>query len=585
VKRHRKNTNEADAAATTAVARISSPIAVGERQRIGDLLLSQNLVDPTQLSAALNLQRASGRQLGAILVEQGLLDPRVLTQALAAQLGLPTIDLRQERPTAEAMALVPEAVARRLMLVPMRLIDGVLDVAVADGADPAVAEQLAQLPVTEVKMYLAPSRDVQFALDSHYRVLVGVDEETERLWAEATQRDDPRSELIGAQDAPVIQLVNRIVAQAVRDRASDIHLEPTDGRIRVRYRVDGALHEVLSLPIAAGPELVSRIKIMAEMDIVERRRPQDGQFNLEVDGAGIDVRVATAATIWGETAVLRILDKSRSLKRMSDLGMPAATYERYLTIAHRPFGMLICSGPTGSGKTTTLYATLAELDRAELNVMTIEDPVEYVYPSANQMQINLQADVTFAAGLRSILRQDPDVILVGEMRDLETASIAVQAALTGHLVLSSLHATDASSALFRLLDMGVEPFLVASSVVGIVGQRLVRRVCEACAGPYSPTVTELIAYERLGGQSTDAFMSGSGCNFCLGTGYRGRVGVYELLEVTEEVSQRLVSGATPHELRHYARAQGMPTMGTEAMALVANGVTTIDEVIRSVYLS
>jgi len=307
------------------------------------------------------------------------------------------------------------------------------------------------------------------------------DEQVRQFWAEAT----PAESTVQANvvDAPIIQLVNRLITQAHRDRASDIHIEPTDGRLRVRYRVDGALREVLSLPLTVGPELVSRLKVMADMDIVERRRPQDGQFQVSVDGHGIDVRVATGATIWGETAVLRLLDKSRSLKALAELGMPDETTARYLNIIHRPYGIIVCSGPTGAGKTTTLYATLAEINRDELNVMTIEDPVEYVFPAANQMQINLQADITFASGLKAILRQDPDVILVGEIRDHETARIATQASLTGHLVMSSIHATDATSALYRFIDMGIEPFLVASSRVGVVGQRLVRRVCISCAAP------------------------------------------------------------------------------------------------------
>ncbi len=558
-------------------------IEAGQRARLGDVLVSENLVMPEELSAALNLQQESGRQLGAILVEQGLLDQRVLTQALARQLGLPTIDLRVERPTDEALEVVPEATAREFDIVPMRLVDDVLDVAIANGSDPAVREALERLPVSAVNIYLAPKQDVQFALNTHYRVLSSVDDQVQRFWADAAPIDSIVE--VTSNDAPIIQLVNKIVAQALRDRASDIHVEPTEGRMRIRYRIDGALREVLSLPASAGPELVSRIKIMAEMDIVERRRPQDGQFQMQIDGTGLDVRVATASTIWGETAVLRLLDKRRSMKQLSDLGMPPDSYERYVTIVHKPYGMIICSGPTGSGKTTTLYATLAEISRSELNVMTIEDPVEYVFPAVNQMQINLQAEVTFAAGLKSILRQDPDVILVGEIRDQETARIAVQSALTGHLVMSSLHATDASSALYRLLDMGIESFLVSSSLVGVVGQRLVRRVCEACAAPYVPTAVELKWYHHLGGPEKDRFMRGTGCNFCSNSGYRDRLGVYEVLEVTEEIGQLLVAGASPHAVREQAMQQGMRTMGQEAMTAVANDVTTIDEVIRNVYLS
>ena len=461
-------------------AQVTPMISPGARTRLGDVLLAENRVLPEQLAGALNLQMESGRQLGSILVEQGLLDARSLTQALATQYGLPTIDLRTVLPTPEALAVIPEEMARRLQIVPMRLIDDKLDVAIADGSSQAVRDALAKLDVDEVNIFLSPLEDIVTCLNTYYRVLSESDDNVKQFWDTAAAQQEIEAAIGATDDAPIIQLVNKIVTQALRDRASDIHIEPTDGRIRIRYRVDGALREVLSLPASTGPELVSRIKIMADMDIVERRRPQDGQFETTIDGAGIDVRVATGATIFGETAVLRLLDKSRSMKHLSELGMPADTHERYLSIVRKPYGMIVCSGPTGSGKTTTLYATLAEISRSELNVMTIEDPVEYVFPAVNQMQINLQADVTFAAGLKSILRQDPDVILVGEIRDEETASIAVQSALTGHVVMSSLHATDATSALFRLIDMGIEPFLLSSSLVGVVGQRLVRKICPSC---------------------------------------------------------------------------------------------------------
>jgi len=564
-------------------AEVTPTIAGPARVRLGDVLLSEQMLSPEQLAAALNLQMESGRQLGAILVEQGLVDPNALTLALATQLGLPTVDLRKERPTAEALAAVPESTARAFDIVPLRLTEGVLDVAIADGSSTAVRDALSDLPVRSVNVYLAPLGDVKVALNAHYRVLSERDDQVREIWA--TARPQLEVEAIGAGDAPIIQLVNKIVTQALRDRASDIHVEPTDGRVRIRYRVDGALREVLNLPMSTGPELVSRIKIMAEMDIVERRRPQDGQFQLFVDGVGVDVRVATGATIWGETAVMRLLDKSRSMKRLSELGMPSSSLERYLSIVNKPYGMILCSGPTGSGKTTTLYATLAQISRTELNIMTIEDPVEYVFPSVNQMQINNQADVTFATGLKSILRQDPDVILVGEIRDEETARIAVQSALTGHLVMSSIHATDASSALFRLLDMGIEPFLVSSSLVGVVAQRLVRQICPSCAVAYDPSPIDLAWYEQLNGPPKDVFVRGIGCNYCSDTGYRERVGVYEVLAVTDEVRKIVVAHGTPQEVRQVAIEQGMRTMGTEAIALVADDITTIDEIRRTVYVS
>jgi type IV pilus assembly protein PilB len=555
----------------------------GARPLLGEVLIGERRISSDELAAAIDLQHATGRRLGAILVEERMIDAQALTDALANQLGLVPVDLRVVRPTSEAMALVPEELARRCHILPLRLVDDALDVAVADATDARVRDALAALPVSTVNVMLATAADVDFAINAYYRILTADDAQVQQFWAEAEPA--PRSEVEVIADAPVIQLVNKLIAQALRDRASDIHIEPTDGSVRIRYRVDGALREVLSLPSNTGPELVSRIKVMSDMDIVERRRPQDGQFQVTVDGAGVDVRVATASTIWGETAVLRLLDKSRSMKQLGELGMPMDSYQRFLSIVHKPYGMIVCSGPTGSGKTTTLYASLAEISRSELNIMTIEDPVEYVFPSVNQMQIHQQADVTFASGLKSILRQDPDVILVGEIRDEETARIAVQSALTGHLVMSSIHATDASAALFRLLDMGIESFLVASSLVGVVGQRLVRKICPSCIETYEPPPQERKWYEQLGGPVKSSFVRGAGCHFCSHTGYRDRVGVYEVLEVTDEIAQQLVTRSTPRTVREIAIQQGMRTMGQEAMQLVAHDVTTIAEVIRNVYVA
>jgi type IV pilus assembly protein PilB len=373
-----------------------------------------------------------------------------------------------------------------------------------------------------------------------------------------------------------------LVTEALRDRASDVHLEPTDGELRVRFRIDGALHDVLSLPITMAGALVSRVKILADMNIVERRKAQDGQFATEVDGRGIDVRVSTMATVFGEKCVMRILDKSRSLHKLGQLGMPRDTQNLYHRMVRSPFGMVLCAGPTGSGKTTTLYATLNEIDERSRNIVTIEDPVEYVFPSINQIQTNEVAGITFAEGLRAILRQDPDVILVGEIRDIDTARTAVQAALTGHFVLSSLHATDSVAALHRFLDMGIEAFLVASSMLGVVSQRLVRRVCQSCAAPYQPTPEELAFYEQAGGSKT-TFVRGTGCNLCADTGYLDRIGVYEFLRMTPEIRRLLVGWATQDELRRVAINQGMRTLRTEGLALVDQSITTISEVIRSIY--
>jgi len=514
----------------------------------------------------------------------GTVTPPVASAALATVVDVPeAIDLSRRRPSPEALAFLAPEIARQHLIIPLAVTEGVAVVAAADPQNPETRRVLAGLAVRRVEVHPAQRDDLEQSLNVHYRLVSADDEQVRQFWAEATPTTS--SATVQVADAPIIQLVNRLVTQAHRDRSSDIHIEPTEGRMRIRYRIDGALREVLSLPLNVGPELVSRLKVMADMDIVERRRPQDGQFQTTVDGHGIDVRVATGATIWGETAVLRLLDKSRSLIALSELGMPAETHSRYLSIIHRPYGMLVCSGPTGSGKTTTLYATLAEINRDDLNVMTIEDPVEYVFPAANQMQINLQAEITFATGLKTILRQDPDVILVGEIRDHETARIATQASLTGHFVMSSLHATDATSALYRFVDMGIEPFLVASSLVGVVGQRLVRRICQRCAATYTPSDAAMLEYESLGGPRKSEFVRGQGCEHCAYTGYRGRIAVYEVLEVTEQIGQLVVARATPHEVRATAIEQGMRPMRVEAAHLIANDLTTVDEVHRSVFIA
>jgi type IV pilus assembly protein PilB len=382
----------------------------------------------------------------------------------------------------------------------------------------------------------------------------------------------------------VVQLVNRIVGQALRDRASDIHVEPLDGSVRVRFRIDGQLVEAVKLPVSAHNPLVSRLKIMSGMNIVEKRAPQDGQFSTTVDDRPLDVRVSTVNTVWGEKVVMRLLDKSKSMVGLNELGMPRETYASYSKIVHAPFGMVICAGPTGAGKTTTLYATLQEINDSGKNVTTIEDPVEYVFSGINQVQTNERAGLTFASGLKALLRQDPDVILVGEIRDADTARIAVQSALTGHMVLSSLHGNDAVAAVHRLLDMGIEAFLVASAVVAVVSQRLLRRICDNCKEPYRPSADELAVFnQHSGGADKGTFYMGKGCSYCAGTGYRDRIGVYELLRITPELRRLIVGWATTEELRRLAVAQGMRTMLREAMQLVEDDVTTIPEVVRTLF--
>jgi type IV pilus assembly protein PilB len=550
----------------------------------GEVLIERRLVTEAQIDQA--LQSGMTGRLGEILVEMGFLDQRSLVGALAEFFGMSETDLRRHNPEPAALTLVPEELAREQQVIPIRLDDDGLHVAVADLPTDELRHLLHQSSGQKIGFVLAPITDIRWAIDNSYRALGGVDKLVEAFEAVEGERKrtiDPSATEVVADNAPVVQVVTRILTQAKRDRASDVHIEPSEEVVRVRFRIDGALKEILVLPATMGLGLISRIKIMASMNIVERRRPQDGQLTTEIDGKDTDVRVSTAATIWGEKCVLRILDKNRSVLRLNDLGMPADTHETFSKLVRAPFGMVLCAGPTGSGKTTTLYATLTEVADPTRNVMTIEDPVEYVFPSINQIQTNEQAGMTFATGLKSILRQDPDVILVGEIRDVETARIAVQSALTGHFVLSSLHATDSVSALHRFLDMGIESFLIASSVVAIVGQRLVRRICPSCKTSYTPTDEERTFYEENDGPVKHVFYHGTGCNFCGNTGYQDRIGVYELLQMTPEIKRLIVGWATQDELRRLAQKQGMRTLSEEAISLVAQDVTTVSEVIRSIY--
>lgn len=559
--------------------------SVQGKGRLGDHLLDRHLITQVQLDQALAEQRESGQKLGNALVSIGALDELVLADVLGSFFGLVSLNLRRENIDQDALLLIPETFARENLVIPIRFGEGGLHVAVAEPSE-ELSALLARTSGQPVRLMIAPLSDIRWAIDSNYRALGNVARLVQAFEAveEARKRSVNGSEVeILGDNAPVVQVVDRILTQAIRDRASDVHIEPSNDDVRIRFRIDGALTDVLKLPAAIGPVLVSRIKIMANMNIVERRRPQDGQLTITIDEKQVDVRVATVATIMGENCVMRILDKTRSVLRLSDLGMPTDTHATYMKLVRAPFGMVLCAGPTGSGKTTTLYSTLGEVSDSKQNVMTIEDPVEYVFPSINQIQTNEQAGLNFATGLKSILRQDPDVILVGEIRDVETTRVAVQSALTGHFVISSMHATDSVSALHRLLDMGIESFLIASSVLGVVGQRLLRRICPSCKTTYTLSEEERIFYEASGGVPKESFYQGSGCNFCSGTGYKDRIGVYELLVMTPEIKRLIVGWASQEELRALAVKQGMRTLRQEAISLVAADVTSVAEVIRSVY--
>jgi type IV pilus assembly protein PilB len=557
---------------------------------LGELLLGRGLVSEDQLRDALSTQTGSGKRLGNILVELGLLNERALVDVLAEQLHMEIVDLGKIELDQEITALLPEEDARRLLAVPVRR-DGVrVEVAVADPLAANLESDLIEILQTPVRLLFATRTDIEATLNKMWATSVDLGDALRMFEAriearKASQTTEQTVTTVVDENAPVVKVVNTILEQAVRERASDVHIEPMEHVVRVRVRTDGALHQALTLPGPMGPSLISRIKVMSDMNIVERRKPQDGQMSMHVAGRDLDVRVSTTPTAFGEKCVLRVLDKTKAVIDLPSLGMAPDTYRRYSDLIRSPYGMVICAGPTGSGKTTTLYATLSAINNEEINVVTIEDPVEYVFPTINQIQINEAGGLTFANGLRAILRQDPDAILVGEIRDVETARIAVQAALTGHFVMSSLHATDATSALHRFMDMGIEPFLIASSLLGMVGQRLVRKVCPHCVGPYIPTPDEIAFYERGGGDTAKKdFVQGAGCNFCGHTGYFDRVGIYEVLAITDEFKDLIVQNAPHAELRRLAIDQGMKTLREQAVELVTQDQTTIAEVLRTVYV-
>jgi len=559
------------------------PAAPGAiRQRLGDLLREDRQVGRRQLSSALRRQRRDHRRLGEVLVELGV--PSIaITRAVAKQMAADITDLDGFEIDERAIEMVDGQVARELNIVPTHIDDtGHLHVATSDPLNPALQERLSEL--APVRMDLADAAAIQRALDRHYTMLPQLDAAAQRAVAETVVTTRTIGIAALSADAPVVQIVNTIITQGLRDRVSDIHIEPQADRLRIRYRIDGALRDVQSLPVDLAAPVASRLKIMADMDIVDRHRSQDGQTTMKVDKRDIDIRIATMETLWGEKVVLRLLDRSRSLLPLGQLGLRDEEHEKMRRMIGSPYGLLIVSGPTGAGKTTTLYAALNELDRKTRNITTIEDPVEYQFANINQVQINRLAGMTFANGLRSILRQDPDVILVGEVRDVETAQIAVQSALTGHLVLCSLHAADCVGALHRFLDMGLEGFLVASAVIGVVAQRLVRINCPHCAAPLEPQVDEIEFYESVRAHAPIRQFAGTGCKRCNQTGFFDRTGVFEALAVDDPLRELIVNRAAQIDLRRHAKAAGMRTLQESACDLIDGGQTTIAEAMRTVYV-
>jgi general secretion pathway protein E len=489
----------------------------------------------------------------------------------------------KQAPQPEALRLIPEVMARKYNAIPLTVYKNTLEVAMANPTDIFALEALAAQSRMRIRPVAATLQEVRDAIDFNYKAYGEIEEQISRVSIK-DESSDEKIALRAATDTPLVQALNLIIEEAVKSRASDVHIEPEEDRLRIRYRMDGTLQDMMSLPISVHRALISRIKILAEMNIADHFRPQDGQFSTEAKGREIDVRVATAPTVNGETATLRLLDKSTATLGLAELGMLPDTLERYESMLRVPYGMILISGPTGAGKTTTLYASINSLDTQERNIMTLEDPAEYRFKDINQIQVNPQAGITFASGLRSILRLDPDVILVGEIRDAETANIAVQAALTGHLMLSSIHANEVAGVLSRLLDLKVEPFLIASAVIGVVAQRMVRCVCPDCSHPIEAPVVEQMAYEKEMGEKQTEFVYGTGCKSCSYTGYRGRTGIFEILTMSDTIGTMVCDRANSSAIRNQALEEGMITMVNDGMRKVKAGITTPSEVLRNAYV-
>ena len=551
-------------------------------------LIEEGAVSEETLEKARERQR-DGKALGDVLQEMGAIDPGRWAQALAKHFGLPFSErLPEDGDVLELINQLPINFAKRCLLLPVARDGNAVVVATADPASLGPLDDVRLLLRKPIRVLVAPGPVIVDAINRVYdmasgsasELMDGLDEE--RLDLMATDLEEPRDLLESDDEAPIIRLVNSLLFQAAKDRASDIHIEPFERDLTVRFRIDGILYDIISPPKRFQPVIISRVKIMAGLNIAEKRLPQDGRIRIRLAGKDIDIRVSIVPTSFGERVVMRLLDKATTVLQLEELGLAGMKLELVHKLIKQSHGILLVTGPTGSGKTTTLYAALSKINTTDKNIITIEDPVEYQLHGIGQIQVNPKIELTFASGLRSILRQDPDVIMVGEIRDLETAEIAIQAALTGHLVFSTLHTNDSFGSITRLLDMGIEPFLVSSSVIAVMAQRLVRRLCASCRAPYQPTREELeelgITPQRMLGKS--AYKPGEGCAQCKRTGYRGRTGIHELLVVDDEVRTLVMKSADAATIRRAATARGMNTLREDGADKVVEGLTSIEEILR-----
>ncbi len=558
--------------------------ALSEDEQLGVVLVKSNIITVEQLGQALSRAEERGYNLARVLIEDKLLTEEQFVGTLAEQLGLDFVDLATYPVDAAAAQLVNETLARRYLALPIGWREGKLIVAMADPSNVFAIDDIRALTGADVRQVVATGEAVTAAISKYHRR----DSEAEHISAQAsaasgTDEDDRLSHMKEVhEDAPIVRLVDLIISQAISDRASDIHIEPTGKDLRVRYRVDGVLHETMRVPRNIQGGIISRLKVMADINIAERRIPQDGRISMNIQGRPTDLRVATLPTVHGEKLVMRVIDKQTARLRLSELGFLPVNMERYEGAYSKPYGTILVTGPTGSGKSTTLYATINLLNDPTKNVITVEDPVELQLDGINQVQVNMKAGLTFAAALRTILRSDPDIMLVGEIRDRETATIAVEAALTGHLVLSTLHTNDSASTPNRLIEMGVEPFLVGSALDCIVAQRLARRLCERCKQAFRLDEQQLVdmGWDLDGIDLPEEIFRAQGCEVCGRTGYMGRFAVHEILNVNEQIERMIVEHAHAEDIHRAALADGMLPLRQAGLIAVAQGATSLEEVLR-----
>ncbi|OGC23670.1 type II secretion system protein GspE [candidate division WOR-1 bacterium RIFOXYB2_FULL_42_35] len=551
---------------------------VDRGKSLQDSLVKSKLLSEDQVKLAAQEGRKAGKSLIKSILEKNLVDENSLISFLEKEMDIPRVDLSSYLVDQKIVKLLPHVVADKYKVIPLFKVGDVLTIAMVDPFDIMALDEVRAKTKCDVEPMVASLRDIEQAINQYYGMAgtvadlvknIGPEESTSRLRVKESVGDE----------APITKLVNLLILRAVSEKASDIHIEPTTKEVRIRYRVDGIMHDVSSAPIYLHSAIITRIKVMSSMDIAESRVPQDGRFELKTAGKGVDMRVSSYPTIYGEAIVMRLLDKSSVQIGLEDLGFGEKNLQIFAELIKRPYGIVLVTGPTGSGKTTTLYATLNRIVDAEKNIMTIEDPVEYELYGVRQAQVNVKAGMEFAGALRSMLRQDPDVILVGEIRDSETAKVAIQAALTGHLVFSTLHTNDAAGALNRLVDMGVETFLVTSSVAATIAQRLVRTICPHCKISYEPP-KELLDKFALGEGKGYQFYRGKGCKSCKNTGYRGRISIYEILVLDDNIRALVMKKAPTSEVKKAAIAAGMKVMREDGIEKVLKGQTTVEEVLR-----